>query len=186
MDSSRCLAGSYSPNSPRFVSRSVLHVKTKHIEKRPILWYGLPMAKKKTTASDEYFDQLAAATDETRERGWANDYEGQLAVDVYQTKAAIVIRAAIAGVVAEDIDISVNNDMVTIKGVRHVNDDVPDHDFLYQECYWGGFSRTIILPVEVKAEKVSASLKNGILRVTLPKNERPATAPIRVVDEDEE
>lgn len=144
------------------------------------------MAKKKTPAADEYFDKLAAATDETRERNWANEYEGQLAVDVYQTKTAIIIRAAIAGVLAEDIDISVNNDMVTIKGMRHVDDDVAAHDFLYQECYWGGFSRTIILPVEVQADMVAASLKNGILRVTLPKNERPTTEPIKVVDEDEE
>lgn len=144
------------------------------------------MAKKKTATTDEYFDKLAAATDENRERGWADDYEGQLAVDVYQTKTTIVIRAAIAGVQAEDIDVSVNNDMVTIKGTRHVDDSVDTDAYLYQECYWGGFSRTIILPVEVKADKVSASLKNGILRVTLPKNERPAAGPITVVDEDEE
>lgn len=143
------------------------------------------MAKKKTTTHDEYFDKLAAATDETRERGFSSDYEGQLAVDVYQTKSAIVIRAAIAGVQAEDIDVSVNNDMVTIKGTRRVDDDVSEGAYLYQECYWGGFSRTIILPVEVKADKVSASLKNGILRVTLPKNERPPADPITVVDEDE-
>jgi HSP20 family molecular chaperone IbpA len=69
---------------------------------------------------------------------------------------------------------------------RHVDDDVEASDYLYQECYWGGFSRTIILPVEVKADKVSASMKNGILRVTLPKLERPAAAPITVIDEDEE
>jgi len=145
------------------------------------------MAKgKKTAQGDEYFDQLAAATDEQRERGWADDYGGQLAVDVYQTKSSIIIRAAIAGVQADDIDISVNNDMVTIKGTRHLDDDIDASEYLYQECYWGGFSRTIILPVEVKADKVAASLKNGILRVTLPKLERPETEPIKVVDEDEE
>lgn len=149
-------------------------------------WYGLTMAKKKDHQADEYFDKLATATEEVRERSLTNDYEGQLAVDVYQTKNAIVIRAAIAGVQADDIDISVNNDMVTIKGLRHLDEDVPYQDYLYQECYWGGFSRTIILPVEVKADKVSASLKNGILRVTLPKNERPAAGPIQVIDEDEE
>jgi HSP20 family protein len=143
---------------------------------------------KKTPAADDYFDKLAAATTEQREKsGWTEeDFGGQLAVDVYQTKHAIVIRAAIAGVSAEDIDISVNNDMVTIKGMRQVNDEVDASDYLYQECYWGGFSRTIILPVEVKADKVNASLKNGILRVTLPKLEKAAAGPITVVDEDEE
>ncbi len=145
------------------------------------------MAKvKKTVTNDEYFDQLATATGDQRERTWASDYEGQLAVDVYQTKTAIVIRAAIAGVQAEDIDISVNNDMVTIKGLRHVDDSVDTADYLYQECYWGGFSRTIILPVEVKADKVAASLKNGILRVTLPKLERAPAPAIKVVDQDDE
>ncbi len=138
------------------------------------------MAKgKKTTTNDEYFDKLEAATDEKRERGWSDDYGGQLAVDVYQTKAAIVIRAAIAGVQAEDIDISVNNDMVTIKGARQLDDDIDASNYLYQECYWGGFSRTIILPVEVKADKVAASMKNGILRVTLPKLDRPDSEPLR-------
>ena len=149
--------------------------------------YTVDMVKmKKTVAPDDYFDKLSAATEETRERTWSNDYEGQLAVDVYQTKHAIVIRAAIAGVQAEDIDVSVNNDMVTIKGMRHVDDTIDQTDFLYQECYWGGFSRTIILPVEVKADKVAASLKNGILKVTLPKLDRPEGSPITVVDEDEE
>lgn len=147
----------------------------------------MPKAKK-TIVHDEYFEQLAAATDEQRERtGWIDDeYGGQLAVDVYQLKDEIVIRAAIAGVKADDIDISVNNDMVTIKGRRQLEDEVPESAYLYQECYWGGFSRTVILPVEVNAEKVKASLKNGILRVLLPKLDRPKAGPIEVVDEGDE
>lgn len=145
------------------------------------------MAKKKELHADEYFEKLAAATDEQRDRAWIDDnYEGQLAVDVYQLKDDILIRAAIAGVQAEDIDISVNNDMVTIKGRRQLDDEIPEAAYLYQECYWGGFSRTIILPVEVNADKVRATLKNGILRVTLPKLDRPKGGPIAVVDEDEE
>jgi HSP20 family protein len=156
------------------------------IELIDCLWYSHPMSKQKKHQPDEYFDQLATATEEVRDNGLANDYEGQLAVDVYQTKTAIIIRAAIAGVQAEDIDISVNNDMVTIKGLRHLDEDVPQNNYLYQECYWGGFSRTIILPVEVQSDQVTAAMKNGILRVTLPKNERPTADPIRVVDEDEE
>lgn len=157
------------------------------IEECALLCYDVPMVKtKKAVPTDDYFDKLSAATDEQRERGWSDDYGGQLAVDVYQTKHAIVIRAAIAGVQADDIDISVNNDMVTIKGMRHVDDAVEQTDYLYQECYWGGFSRTIILPVEVKAEKVAASLKNGILKVTLPKLDRPDAGPITVVSEDDE
>lgn len=143
--------------------------------------------KIKTAVVDEYFEQLAEAAEEKKEQGgWLDtDYNGQLAIDVYQTADDMIIRAAIAGVQANGIDISVNNDVVTIKGMRRLDDEIPASDYLYQECYWGGFSRTIILPVEVKADKVKASLKNGILRVTLPKAAKPKTGPITVVDEDE-
>lgn len=151
----------------------------------------MPPKKKSepTVTPDDYFSQLAAVTEETRaaQNAWMDDdYSGQLALDVYQTEKAIMIRAAIAGVRAEDIDISVNNDMVTIKGVRRLAEFVPPTDYLYQECYWGGFSRSIILPVEIDGARVKASIKNGILRVVLPKIERPEAAPIAVVDEDEE
>lgn len=148
----------------------------------------MPKEKKaKTAVVDEYFERLAEAAEEKKDQpGWLDaDYNGQLAVDVFQTADSIIIRAAIAGVQANDIDISVNNDMVTIKGLRRVENEVPASEYLYQECYWGGFSRTIILPVEVKADKVKASLKNGILRVVLPKSEKPKEAPITVVDEDQ-
>src|SRR5436190_8658565 len=119
--------------------------------------------KSKTVVADEYFERLAAATEEKGSQpSWLDaDYNGQLAVDVFQTADSIIIRAAIAGVQAGDIDISVNNDMVTVKGMRRVDDEIPSSDYLYQECYWGGFSRTIILPVEVKAENDKASLNNG-------------------------
>ncbi len=140
---------------------------------------------KSPAVKDDYFDRLAAAAEQTEVAAWSEaDYSGQLAVDVYQTDRLIVIRAAIAGVRAEDIDITVNNDMVTIKGVRQLEDDVPAQDYLYQECYWGGFSRTIILPTEVDAQRVAAKMKNGILHVSLPKIERPKAPPITVVDED--
>ncbi len=143
--------------------------------------------RKPETNTDEYYQQLAQLTADNREANpWSNeDFSGQLAVDVYQTDEGYTIRAAIAGVAAADIDISVNDDMVTIRGIRRVDDDVPASAFLYQECYWGGFSRSIILPTAVDPDGVSANLKNGILRVTLPKIESAERATIRVVDEDE-
>ena len=142
--------------------------------------------KKASTTKDDFFDRLAQATETTTDTsGWTDDYSGQLAVDVYQTDKDVVIQAAIAGVKAEDIDITVNNDMVTIKGVRHLEHEVSPENYLYQECYWGGFSRTVILPMEVDANGVAAKLKNGILRVSLPKIERPKAPPISVEDEDE-
>lgn len=143
-------------------------------------------SKVKTAQPDDYIAELAAAADEAKDQpGWIEgDFSGQLAVDVYEKNRAMVIRAAIAGVRAEDIDVSVNNDMVTIKGVRRLDEEEPG-SYLYQECFWGGFSRTIILPSDVKAEGVKASIKNGILRVTLPIQEKIKTPPISVVDEDD-
>ena len=142
------------------------------------------MAKTKEQ-HDDYFSQLAEVTGEKPSAWMDEDFSGQLAVDVYETPTDIILRAAIAGVRSEDIDISVNNDMVTIKGVRRIEEEERGGAYLYQECYWGGFSRTVILPMEVHADKVKATLRNGILRVMLPKVESKPVAPITVIDEDE-
>ncbi|MFH0829522.1 MAG: Hsp20/alpha crystallin family protein [Candidatus Kerfeldbacteria bacterium] len=118
---------------------------------------------------------------------WLNEnFEGQLAVDVYQTDNTVVIQSTLAGVKVEDIDITVNNDMVTIRGLRRHEQDIPAQSYFYQECYWGGFSRSIILPYDVKGEKVSATLKNGILTVVLPKADKPRSKNIKVREEYEE
>lgn len=112
------------------------------------------------------------------------DFSGQLAVDVFQTDQDIVIESTIAGVRPEDLDISVTNDMVTIKGIRRHQQTVADDAYLFRECYWGGFSRRIILPLEVRTDKINAVLKDGILTVTLPKLERPKAKIVRVREED--
>ncbi|MFH1207710.1 MAG: Hsp20/alpha crystallin family protein [Patescibacteria group bacterium] len=98
-----------------------------------------------------------------------DDYSGQLAVDVYQTNEDIVIKSTIAGVRPEDIDIGINNDMVTIRGKRDKDHEVTDENYYYRECYWGGFSRSIILPCEVKVDRIKAAMKNGVLTIILPK-----------------
>lgn len=108
--------------------------------------------------------------------------EGQLAVDVYQDKKNIIIKSTIAGVEPDDIDISIDNDMITIRGRREKQRDVAEDDYFYQECYWGGFSRSIILPVEVDAEKIEASMRNGVLTITLPKTHTKDVS-IKVRDE---
>lgn len=108
------------------------------------------------------------------------DNEGQLTIDVYQTDNDIVIKSTIAGVKPEDIDVTINNDMVTIHGERRNEEEVSEENFYYQECYWGGFSRSVILPVDVIAEKAEASMKNGILTVRLPKADSNKTKRIQV------
>jgi HSP20 family protein len=139
-------------------------------------------AEKKITSSPEaepYFNinQSWGAT-KTQEqdpavnnKDWleGEDYAGQLAVDVFQTKDDIVIKSTIAGVRPEDIDISINNDMITVRGKREKDHAVADEDYFYRECYWGGFSRSIILPCEIKIDRIKASMKNGVLTIVLPK-----------------
>jgi HSP20 family protein len=115
------------------------------------------------------------------ESGWLEEnYDGQLSVDVYQTDKDIVIKSTIAGVRSEDIDISINNDMITVRGVRKLQEEVAKEDYFYQECYWGGFSRSIILPVEVRSDRAEAILENGILTITLPKLIRTKVTTIKV------
>jgi len=111
---------------------------------------------------------------------WAEEYEGQLAIDVYQTGNEVVIKAPIAGVKPEDIDISINDDVVTVKGSRKQEKEIKQDDYYCQECYWGAFSRSVILPVGVASEKAKATFKDGILTVTLPKASAARSKKIRV------
>lgn len=117
------------------------------------------------------------------EKEWLeqSDYEeGQLSIDVYQTPGEIIIKSTIAGVKPEDIDISINNDMLTIRGHRSMDKKIKEENYLYRECYWGSFSRSIILPVEVEGEKIEAELENGVLTVTLPKAKNAKEISIKV------
>lgn len=114
------------------------------------------------------------------EEEWESDSEGQLTVDVYQTDAEIVIKSTIAGVSPENVDITMDNDMVTIKGEREADEEVAEDNYYYQECYWGPFSRSIILPVDVVSDKAKADLKNGILTIRLPKANKARTKKISV------
>lgn len=106
--------------------------------------------------------------------------EGQLSVDVYETPKEIIVKSTIAGVKPDDIDISINDDMLTIRGQRHEEEKIEEQDYLYRECYWGTFSRSIILPTEVKADKVDAILESGVLTVKLPKAKPKKEVEIKV------
>lgn len=108
--------------------------------------------------------------------------EGQLAVDVFQDKNHVIIKSTIAGVEPEDIEITFDNDMITIRGARQKDTTIDEEDYFYQECYWGGFSRSIILPVDVDEEKIEATIKNGVLTIKLPKI-RHKDSSIKVKDE---
>jgi len=118
-----------------------------------------------------------------KSKNWITEPDGQLSLDVYQMENEIVIKSAIAGATAQDLEISLVNDMLTIKGVRNKDVEVDPKDYYYQECYWGPFSRSIILPANIDASQIKASIKNGILTVVLPKTERIKTEKIEIKNE---
>lgn len=101
----------------------------------------------------------------------AIETEGQLSIDVYQTNKEIVIKSTIAGVKPEDLKISLHNDLLNIKGFRQEDKNIKDENYLYRECYWGSFSRSIILPFEVDGKDIKAEIENGLLTIRLKKAE---------------
>lgn len=137
---------------------------------------------------DENDDEIEETDEEEKEeekspeKEWLpDDYEeGQLSIDVYQTPGEIIVKSTIAGVKPEDIDISINNDMLTIRGQRIQNENIREENYLFRECYWGAFSRSIILPVEIKSDKIDATLENGVLTVILPKTKANKEISIKV------
>jgi HSP20 family protein len=131
------------------------------------------MARQKNATPDENVLQdefLDAPEQQTGTDDWLEqDFEGQLAVDVYQTKENVVIKAPIAGVKPDDIDISISDDVVTLRGERVEEREVDREHYYVQECYWGSFSRSVILPTATVSEKAQAALKDGVLTITIPK-----------------
>lgn len=130
-------------------------------------------------------EEILGEDDKNKAKGekgedWLTEYEGQLTVDVYQTASDIVVKAPIAGVRPEDIEIAITDDVLNIKGERKEETKVARENYYTQECYWGTFSRSIILPVPVLTDKSSATFKNGVLTITIPKAERIKTKSIRV------
>lgn len=141
------------------------------------------MARKNPT-NDESVLENEFLNDEETEQNWLEEeqeVEGQLAVDVFQTKESVVIKAPIAGVDPKQLEVAIAEDVVTIRGER-VDDSVVDRENYYvQECYWGAFSRSIIMPVSVNADKAEASLKNGVLTIAIPKVIQDKVKKIKVV-----
>jgi len=121
--------------------------------------------------------------DSHKDDSWLEDYEGQLAIDAYQTNDAVVIKAPIAGVRSADLEISITDEVVTIRGTRHKDEGITDDSYFCQECYWGAFSRSYVLPVAVDSENAKASLKDGVLIINIPKQERSKTRILQINSE---
>mgnify|MGYP003394154716 CR=1 FL=1 len=106
--------------------------------------------------------------------------EGELAVDVYQTASHIIVKAMIAGVKPEDLDVAITRDMVTIKGKREKHSEGGSNDYFFQELYWGAFARTIVLPQEVEIEGAEATEKHGLLMIKLPKVDNVSQTKLKI------
>lgn len=156
--------------------------KTKKNIKKTVL--DMPKIQKQPIEDLEPETEVLEKALEEKKTDWleeaAEGEEGQLTIDVYQTPSDIVIKSTVAGVNPEDIDISIANDMVTVKGRRMKDKEVSAENYYYQELYWGAFSRSVILPVEVDSDKAKAVIKNGILTIRLPKSEKVKAKKIKV------
>lgn len=134
-------------------------------------------------SAQEEFEPKLAKVDEIEDQQEEDDFdegEGQLAIDVYQSGNDIIIEAPVAGVGIDDLDLEISPESVAIRGKREQHEKIEEGDFLYQECYWGKFSRSIILPQEINPDHATATFKNGVLRIVLPKVNKQKTKKVKV------
>ena len=125
-------------------------------------------------------DQGAAAASEE----WEEDdgmVPGQLAVDVYETREKLVVKARTAGVNKNDLDISIADNTLSIRGTLSAGNEEDVENYFVQECYWGEFSRSIALPVPVKEDEVEAVLKDGVLTISFTKVKQETVKKIQVL-----
>ncbi len=106
---------------------------------------------------------------------------GQLAVDVYETKEKLVVKARTAGVNKNELDVSISDNQLTIRGTLNAGTEDDVENYFLQECYWGEFSRTIALPVPVKEEEIEAVLKDGVLTISFGKVKQDTVKKIQVL-----
>lgn len=122
--------------------------------------------------------QAAAPADEWDEE---DAVPGQLAVDVYETKEKLVVKARTAGVNKHDLDVSISDNTLSIRGTLSAGTEDDVENYFVQECYWGEFSRSITLPVPVKEDEIEAVLKDGVLTIGFTKVKQDTVKKIQVL-----
>jgi len=130
---------------------------------------------------DEAEELFFSAVEKIEEKQAWQEEEGQLLIDVAQTKDELIVVATMSGAKPDEIDLHLHNDLLTIRGKREPSIP-PDADYVLSETYWGSFSRTIVLPVDVKPELAKADYSYGVLTIYLPKAKDDQDIPIFVVD----
>ena len=106
--------------------------------------------------------------------------DGQLPVDVYQTESEVVVRAFVAGVRPDDVNLSISRDTVVIDGVREEREQIVDRDYIKRELFWGSFATTIHLPHEIDVDAATASAKDGLLTLVLPRLDKSRQTKLKV------
>ncbi len=122
--------------------------------------------------------QPVAAQDEWDE---SDELPGQLAVDVYETRERLVVKARTAGVNKHDLDVSISDNTLSIRGTLSAGNEDDVENYFVQECYWGEFSRSIALPVPVKEEEIEAVLKDGVLTISFAKVKQDTVKKIQIL-----
>ena len=126
-------------------------------------------------------DQPEAAAPAVDDEWDDENVPGQLAVDVYETREKLIVKARTAGVNKNDLDVSISDNQLTIRGTLSSGTEDGVENYFLQECYWGEFSRTIALPVPVKEEEIEAVLKDGVLTISFGKVQQDTVKKIQVL-----
>jgi len=113
----------------------------------------------------------------------SSEEEGELAVDLCENKDELILQAVIGGVEISELDISITNDMITVRGERRRESEDKIEKVYYNECFWGPFSRSLILPQEINADKAKATIKNGLLTIHLPKLMKTKRKTLKIEEE---
>ncbi|CAN5399528.1 Hsp20/alpha crystallin family protein [soil metagenome] len=137
-----------------------------------------PMAEQQNAPAQGNGQQDAAPT----AADWDDEepVPGQLAVDVYETKDKLVVKARTAGVNKNELDVSISDNTLSIRGTLSAGNEEDVENYFVQECYWGEFSRSIALPVPVKEEEIEAMLKDGVLTISFAKVKQDTVKKIQI------
>jgi HSP20 family protein len=130
-------------------------------------------------AQEQAVEEVASASSDEWDEEEA--VPGQLAVDVYETKEKLVVKGRVAGVNKADLDVSISDNTLSIRGTLSAGNDDGVENYFVQECYWGEFSRSIALPVPVKEDEIEALLKDGVLTISFRKLKQDIVKKIQVL-----
>ncbi len=144
-------------------------------------WFNPTQPIRNLISLREAMDQLFEESVVRPGAGWlAPVGEGALAVDMYETDDAVVVKSAIPGIKADDLDISVTGDTLIIKGETKTDEEIKEENYLYRERRHGSFCRALNIPVPVVTDKAEAEFENGVLTLTLPKAEEVKPQAIKI------